>query len=93
MNSREVGSGGDLPAFRNFANPHHVEEIAKLWNVDPAKLPNWGPPTHALQIFDYVRDGSIKVLWIVGTNPAWLLARIRAAAPQTLVVPTKGQGS
>ena len=20
---------------------------------DPASLPNWGPPTHALQIFDY----------------------------------------
>jgi formylmethanofuran dehydrogenase subunit D len=23
-----------------------------------------------LQIFDYVRDGSIRVLWIIGTNPA-----------------------
>lgn len=37
---------------------------------DPARLPNWGPPTHALQIFDYVGDGSIRVLWIIGTNPA-----------------------
>ncbi|HVV92546.1 MAG TPA: nitrate reductase [Hyphomicrobiales bacterium] len=69
-NSRETGSGGDLSAFRNFDNPRHVEEMARLWNVDPATLPNWGPPTHALQIFDYVRDGSIKVLWIIGTNPA-----------------------
>ncbi len=70
QNSREVGSGGDLPGFRNFDNPHHVEAIARLWNVDPATLPNWGPPTHALQIFDYVQTGSIRVLWIVGTNPA-----------------------
>lgn len=70
QNSRETGTGGDLPGFRNFANPRHVEEIAQLWNVDPASLPNWAPPTHALQIFDYVRDGSIRVLWIVGTNPA-----------------------
>lgn len=69
-NSRETGSGGDLSGFRNFDNPCHVEEMAKLWNVDPATLPNWGPPTHALQIFDYVMDGSIRVLWIIGTNPA-----------------------
>jgi anaerobic selenocysteine-containing dehydrogenase len=69
-NSRETGSGGDLSAFRNFDNPRHVEEMAKLWNVDPATLPNWGPPTHALQIFDYVGNGSIRILWIIGTNPA-----------------------
>jgi anaerobic selenocysteine-containing dehydrogenase len=69
-NSRETGSGGDLSGFRNFDNPRHVEEMARLWNVDPATLPNWGPPTHALQIFDYVMDGSIRVLWIIGTNPA-----------------------
>ncbi|MBN9004020.1 MAG: nitrate reductase [Rhizobiales bacterium] len=69
-NSRETGSGGDLSGFRNFDNPRHVEEMARLWNVDPSTLPNWGPPTHALQIFDYVRDGSIRILWIVGTNPA-----------------------
>ncbi len=80
-NSRETGSGGDLPGFRNFDNPRHVEEMAKLWNVDPATLPNWGPPTHALQIFDYVMDGSIRLLWIIGTNPAVSipdLSRLRA---------------
>lgn len=79
-NSRETGSGSNLSAFRNFDNPRHVEEMAKLWNVDPATLPNWGPPMHALQIFDYVRDGSIRVLWIIGTNPAVSipdLARLR----------------
>ncbi|WP_300781470.1 nitrate reductase [Enhydrobacter sp.] len=70
QNNRETGAGGDLPGFRNFDNPRHIEEIATLWNVDPATLPNWGPPTHALQIFHYAETGSIKVLWIVGTNPA-----------------------
>lgn len=69
-NSRETGSGGDLSGFRNFGNPRHVQEIARLWNVDPATLPDWGPPTHALQIFDYAMAGSIRVLWIIGTNPA-----------------------
>ena len=70
QNSRETGTGGDLPGFRNFDNPHHIEALAKLWNVDPATLPNWAPPTHALQIFDHVQAGSIRVLWIIGTNPA-----------------------
>lgn len=48
QNSREVGTGGDLPGFRNYANPRHVEELARLWNVDPATLPDAGPATHAL---------------------------------------------
>jgi ferredoxin-nitrate reductase len=70
QNHRESGAGGDLPGFRNFDNPRHIEEIARLWNVDPAAIPNWGPPTHALQIFHYAETGSIRVLWIIGTNPA-----------------------
>ena len=81
QNNRETGAGGDLPGFRNFDNPRHIAEIATLWNVDPATLPNWGPPTHALQIFHYAETGSIKVLWIVGTNPAVSipdLGRLRA---------------
>ncbi len=70
QNSRETGTGGDLPGFRNFANPRHIEELAKLWNVEPATLPNWSAATHALEIFHYAEAGSIKVLWVVGTNPA-----------------------
>ncbi|OWT65841.1 molybdopterin oxidoreductase family protein [Candidimonas nitroreducens] len=81
QNNRESGTGGDLPGFRNFGNPRHLEEVARLWNVEPASLPNWGPPTHALQIFRYAETGSIRVLWIVGTNPAVSipdLGRLRA---------------
>lgn len=70
QNNRETGSGGDLPGFRNFDNPRHNEDIAKLWNVDLATLPTWGPPTHALEIFHYAEIGSIRVLWIIGSNPA-----------------------
>jgi len=29
-NSRETGSGGNLSGFRNFDNPRHVEEMARL---------------------------------------------------------------
>jgi anaerobic selenocysteine-containing dehydrogenase len=70
QNTRETGCNGDLAAFRNWQNAKHVEELAALWNVDPLQIPHWGPPTHAMQIFRYAEQGSIRFLWIIGTNPA-----------------------
>lgn len=50
QNTRETGADGDLPAFRNWDNKEHVQELAELWNVDLMKIPHWAPPTHAMQI-------------------------------------------
>ncbi len=82
QNNRECGADGDLPGFRNWDNEDHVAELAQLWDVDPMTIPHWAPPTHAMQIFRYVEQGSIGLLWIAGTNPAVSmpdLPRIRAA--------------
>jgi ferredoxin-nitrate reductase len=70
QNNRETGADGDLPGFRNWQNERHVAELAELWNVDPIVIPDWAEPTHAMQIFRYVEQGSINFLWIAGTNPA-----------------------
>lgn len=70
QNTREAGADGDLPGFRNWDNPEHVEQLARLWNVDPLTIPHWAPPTHAMQIWRYAEQGSIKFLWISATNPA-----------------------
>jgi ferredoxin-nitrate reductase len=70
QNNRECGADGDLPAFRNWENPEHVQDLAGIWNVDPGIIPHWAPPTHALQIFRYAEQGSIGLLWISATNPA-----------------------
>jgi ferredoxin-nitrate reductase len=70
QNTRECGADGDLPAFRNWDNPEHIAELARLWNVDQAIIPQWAPPTHAMQIFRYAEQGSIRLLWIQATNPA-----------------------
>ena len=70
QNNRECGADGDLPGFRNWENPRHVEELAELWNVDPLTIPHWAPPTHAMGIFRYAELGSIQLLWIAATNPA-----------------------
>jgi anaerobic selenocysteine-containing dehydrogenase len=70
QNTRETGANGDLPGFRNWQNARHVEELARLWNVEPLQIPHYGPPTHAMQILRYAEQGSIELLWIIGTNPA-----------------------
>ncbi len=85
QNTRETGANGDLPGFRNYANDGHVAELARVWNVEPSKIPHYGPPTHAMQIFRYAEQGSIRFLWISGTNPAVSLpelARIRSILRQ-----------
>jgi ferredoxin-nitrate reductase len=70
QNTRETGCNGDLTGFRNWANEAHVEELAEIWNVEPEQIPHWAPSTHAMQIFRYAEEGSLKLLWIIGTNPA-----------------------
>src|SRR5215211_2686875 len=70
QNTRECGANGDLPAFRNWDNVEHIEELAELWNVERIKIPHWSSPTHAMQIWRYAEQGSIQLLWISATNPA-----------------------
>jgi ferredoxin-nitrate reductase len=80
QNTRETGADGDLPGLRNWDNTAHIQQLAELWNVEPMTIPHWSPPTHAMQIWRYAEQGSIKLLWISATNPAVSLpdlARIR----------------
>ncbi|MCZ4618312.1 molybdopterin oxidoreductase family protein [Rhodococcus qingshengii] len=85
QNTRECGADGDLAGFRNWANDSHVAELAQLWNIDPSQIPHYGPPTHAMQMFRYAEQGSLKMLWVSATNPAVSLpelARIRSILSQ-----------
>jgi anaerobic selenocysteine-containing dehydrogenase len=85
QNTRETGCNGDLPGFRNWQNEAHVAELAELWNIEPLQIPHWGPPTHAMEIFRYAEQGSIRFLWVIGTNPAVSLPelhRIRSILSQ-----------
>jgi len=80
---------GDLPGFRNWQNEQHVQQLADLWDVDHEVIPHWAEPTHAMQIFRYVEQGSIGLLWVAGTNPAVSLPelpRIREILSQDSVL-------
>lgn len=69
-NTRETGCDGEFPAFRNWHNPAHLDDLAERWNVEPATIPHWHLPAHAMEIFRHAETGSIKFLWIICTNPA-----------------------
>jgi anaerobic selenocysteine-containing dehydrogenase len=70
QNTRECGADGDMAGFRNWSNPDHVADLARVWNLEPKQIPHATPPTHAMQMMRYVEDGSIRMLWVSGTNPA-----------------------
>ncbi|MGY1747760.1 molybdopterin oxidoreductase family protein [Modestobacter sp. SYSU DS0511] len=85
QNTRECGADGDLPAFRNWSNEEHVKDLARVWNLDPMQIPHYSPPTHAMQMFRYAEEGSIRFMWVQATNPAVSLpelGRIREVLAQ-----------
>lgn len=67
MGGREVGGMANLlPAHRDLANPADRAEVARLWGV-PA-VPE-RPGKTAVEMFDALRSGEIKAVWIACTNP------------------------
>ncbi|MGY1717666.1 molybdopterin oxidoreductase family protein [Blastococcus sp. SYSU DS0552] len=77
QNTRECGADGDLPAFRNWSNDAHIQDLAKVWNVDPMQIPHYSPPTHIMQQLRYMEEGSIRFLYVTATNPAVSLPELR----------------
>ncbi len=68
MGGREVGGLANLlSAHRDMANPAHRAEVAQLWNV--ADVPAT-PGKTAVEMFDALHSGDIKMIWIACTNPA-----------------------
>jgi assimilatory nitrate reductase catalytic subunit len=68
MGGREVGGMANLlSAHRDLSNAEHRAEVAKLWGVKSVPA---NPGKTAVEMFDAVKDGSIKAIWIACTNPA-----------------------
>ena len=68
MGGREVGGMANLlSAHRDLSNPEHRAEVAQLWGVDAIPA---SPGKTAVEMFEAVRKGEIKLLWIACTNPA-----------------------
>lgn len=68
MGGREVGGMANLlSAHRDLNNQQHREEVAQFWGIPsvPAE-----PGLTAVPMFEALRTGKLKAIWIVCTNPA-----------------------
>lgn len=68
MGGREVGGMANLMSgHRDLNNAEHRAEVAKLWGID--SVPETAGKT-AIEMFDAIKAGEIKAIWIACTNPA-----------------------
>ncbi len=68
MGGREVGGMANLlSAHRDMGNPAHRAEVAALWGVPTVPAT---PGTTAVEMFEALAEGKIKIIWIACTNPA-----------------------
>lgn len=91
MGGRETGGLAHLlPGYRRIDSPQDRAEIERHWGV-PADLPGISPQPGlpALELFDALLEGRVKVVWVVATNPLVSLpdsARARAALERAELV-------
>ncbi len=87
MGGREVGGMANLlSAHRDMGNAVHRAEVAALWGID--EVPST-PGKTAVEMFDALATGQIKIIWIACTNPAQSMpnqALIRAALEKAELV-------
>lgn len=58
-----------LPGYRSVTDPLHREEVARFWGI-PSDHISSEPGLSALDLFEAVSRGEVKVIWILCTNPA-----------------------
>ncbi|MEW8958380.1 MAG: nitrate reductase [Moorella sp. (in: firmicutes)] len=68
MSMRDFGGGGSLPGFRNPENPEHRRQVADYWGIPVEMLPRRVNDINSM--LELIEDGKLKVLWVIGTNPA-----------------------
>jgi len=87
MGGREVGGLANLlSAHRDLADPAHRAEVAALWGVDDVPA---APGLTAVELFDALAAGRVRMVWIVCTNPAQSLpdqATVRAGLARAELV-------
>ena len=68
MGTREAGFTSSLPGYRKFESIEDREELARLWNVSPDRI----PASRGLAYPDIVEAAlakKIRALWVIATNP------------------------
>jgi assimilatory nitrate reductase catalytic subunit len=67
MGGREVGGlSHQLAAHMDFGNSQDIDKVARFWQTDHIATQ---PGLPAVALFDAIYEGTIKAVWIMGTNP------------------------
>lgn len=75
MGGREVGGMANmLSAHRDLDDPEQRADVARLWGVDAVPAT---PGRTAVEMFDAVKRGEIRAIWIACTNPAQSLPDLK----------------
>ena len=69
MGSRLFSNTTCLPAGRDFENPDDRAEVARILEIDEARIPRENSLAYD-QILEEIRAGRIRALWIIATNGA-----------------------
>ncbi len=73
MGSRLYANATGLFGGRDFLNPAHRDEVARILDLPPEVIPARNSMAYD-QIIESVAAGTIKALWVIGTNPlhSWI---------------------
>jgi len=86
MGGREVGGlANQLAAHMNFDRPADIDRVRRFWQAPSMAL---RPGLKAVDLFDSVRDGRIKAIWIMATNPAASMPRAELVREALKACPT-----
>ena len=68
MGGREVGAlANQLAAHMDYEDPAAVDRVRRFWRAPAIAT---GPGPKAVELFERVARGEIRVLWVMATNPA-----------------------
>ena len=68
MGTREAGFTSGLPGYRKFESASDREELAGLWEIDPARIPTARGLAYP-DIIEAAVGKRVRGLWIIATNP------------------------
>ena len=68
MGTREAGFASSLPGYRQFERAEDRQALASIWGVPVEDIPTARGLAYP-DIIDAARDGRVRALWIIATNP------------------------
>jgi assimilatory nitrate reductase catalytic subunit len=68
MGTREAGFTSSIPGYRKYESAKDREEIARLWNIPPERIPTSRGLAYP-EIIEAALAKKIRALWVIATNP------------------------